>query len=372
MVTNKFYMELQQEISRWLNFGKKSGFTELEWEDVTFASALGKRSDNQDRVLFFRVRFEEPSKPAFAAIVLCDGMGGMASGGDCATLAISSFATYLARSHASLALVDKLKVAVKYANEAVYTAYKGKGGSTLSAVVCDEKNEWAAINVGDSRIYQVLNSGIVEQLTIDDTLENQLADLNLPSPPPEFRQLLQYVGMGEGIDPRAINLQIYSEVKQLVLTSDGAHSIPKDIFQGVIAHSETAKNLVERLIYISEWLGGKDNSTIAVLPIGKKLLHCDQDYSSGSFEIWGIPGKAEFLSIRQDETPEIKTLTTSDKETTKDEGVAKKERNSSPKKQVKQKKQKDVEETDLNKANGNKHNGEKIATQLNIELSQED
>jgi PPM family protein phosphatase len=372
MAASSLYMELQQGISRWLNLGKKSGFTELEWEEVALGSALGKRSENQDRVLFFRVRFEESRKPAFAGIVLCDGMGGMASGADCATLAISTFATYLARINASSALTDKLRAAVKYANEAVYAAYQGKGGATLSAIVCDQKDEWAAINVGDSRIYHVFNNGIVEQLTIDDTLENQLANLNLPSPAPEFRQLLQYVGMGEGVEPRVINLQPSSEIKSLIITSDGAHSIPKDIFQAVIVHAETAKNTVERLIAISEWLGGKDNSTVAVLPMGKKLLFRDLDTSSGSFEIWGIPGKAEFFSIRQDEIAAIKTLTTLDKETTKDEGVGKKEHNSSPKRQAKPKKQKDVEETDLYDANGNKPNREKIAPQVKIEFSQED
>ncbi|MBD1937375.1 protein phosphatase 2C domain-containing protein [Microcoleus sp. FACHB-68] len=372
MTTSRFYTQLQQQISRWLNYGKKSGFTELELEKIILGSSLGKRSENQDRVLFFRVRFEESRKPAFAGIVLCDGMGGMASGGDCATLAISTFATSLARSNASSALTDKLRVAVKYTNEVVYKAYQGKGGATLSAVVCDEKDKWAAINVGDSRIYQVFDTGIVEQLTIDDTLENQLVNLNLPSPPPEFRQLLQYIGMGEGVEPRVIDLQPSSEVNWIVITSDGAHSLPKEIFQAVIVHAETSKNAVDRLIAISEWLGGKDNSTVAVLPLGKKLLIREQDSSSGYFEIWGIPGKAEFLSIIQDETRGIRNLTTLDKETTKDEGVAKKERNLSPKRQAKQKKQKDFEETALNDANGNKGNGEKIAPQLNIEFSQED
>jgi PPM family protein phosphatase len=297
MVGSWFQEQLQEGIARWLSSGKKSGFSELESETVVLKSALGKRAENQDRTIFLRVKFDEPNKASIAALVLCDGMGGMVSGGDCADLAISTFVSILVRSN-EVSLSDKLETAVQFANRAVYQKFQGRGGATLSAVACSEDDEWAAVNVGDSRIYRVLFDGSVEQLTIDDTLEKQLADLHLPSPPPEFRQLLQYVGIGEGIEPRHIKLKNSSETKWLLITSDGAHSMPERVFQSLISYAKKPREVVSRLTDLSEWLGETDNSTVAVLTVEKSLFPNVKESPISSLEVLSIPGKAEFFSIK--------------------------------------------------------------------------
>ncbi|WP_408975754.1 hypothetical protein [Planktothrix sp.] len=66
MVDNKIYAPIQQIIYRWLHSSNKSQVIEVEQEKVVLGSALGRRSENQDRVLFCRVRFEESRKPTFA------------------------------------------------------------------------------------------------------------------------------------------------------------------------------------------------------------------------------------------------------------------------------------------------------------------
>ena len=371
MVDNKIYAPIQQIICRWLHSSNKSQVIEVEQEKVVLGSALGRRSENQDRVLFCRVRFEESRKPAFAVLVLCDGMGGMVSGGDCANLAISTFVASLVHSNTST-LTEKLGVAVRDANESVYAAYKGKGGSTLSAIICDQTDQWAAINVGDSRIYQVLNNGQMKQLSTDDTLENQLADLNLPSPPPEFRQLLQYIGMGKGIELREIELKPSSDVKWIVITSDGAHDIPKDIFQSIVAHAKTAQDTVTRLISLSEWLGGRDNSTVAVLPYDKNLLLHEEECSLGSLEIWGMPGKVELFSVKiLPEAFQHNTLTKFEPETIQRQDDIKNQESLSAKKQPKRKKQKNIETPELTDEVSGSSNVEKTVPQVNIEFSEE-
>ncbi|MFN5763692.1 MAG: hypothetical protein ACK470_04640, partial [Pseudanabaena sp.] len=78
-----FQIQLQERISRWLKSGKKSGTTqleELEVETVVLSSVLGKRSENQDRTIFLRAKFDEPNRASIATLILCDGMGGMSSG----------------------------------------------------------------------------------------------------------------------------------------------------------------------------------------------------------------------------------------------------------------------------------------------------
>ena len=377
MAESQFYKQLQEGISRWLKFGEKSGFTELESATVVLSSVLGKRSENQDRAIFLRVKFEKSRKPSIAALVLCDGMGGMVNGGECANLAISTFAASLVHSNAST-LIEKLEVGIHDANEAVYNAFQGKGGATLSAVICNETKDWAAVNVGDSRIYCVLNSGVVEQLTIDDTLEKQLAALNLPSPPPEFRQLLQYVGMGEGIEPRRVELKPSSDMKWLLITSDGAHGIPENIFHSLVSYAESPREVVSRLTALSEWLGGKDNSTVAALTIGKDLFSRNEESDLSSLEIWSIPGKVEFFSIKASPTDSLpdKSLNTPDANASGVEEPLKQEKIPLPKKQPKKKNQDNAQKIEFNGVNSNKTNGgkgevDKPVPQLNIEFSEE-
>lgn len=377
MEGSQFQEQLQEGIARWLKSGEKTGFTDSASETVVLSSVLGKRSENQDRTIFLRVKFDEPSKPSIAALVLCDGMGGMVSGGDCANLAISTFAASLVRSNATT-LTDKLKVAVNSANQAVYENFQGKGGATLSAIACNDVSDCAAVNVGDSRIYRVLNSGIVEQLTIDDTLEEQLADLNLPSPPPEFRQLLQYVGMGEGIEPRHIGLQISPDIKWLLITSDGAHGISKDVFQALVAHAENPKEVVHRLTEFSEWLGGKDNSTAAVLSVGADLFERSKESAFNSLEIWSIPGKAEFFSIQSFQTDASQNGTLSRTVANVSEAEKKSKQTTIPqtKKPPQKKDRNNTQKTDSKGVNGSKSNNgrepiDKPVPQLNIEFSEE-
>jgi PPM family protein phosphatase len=377
MEESQFQEQLQEGIARWLKSGEKTGFTGSASETVVLSSVLGKRSENQDRTIFLRVKFDEPSKPSIAALILCDGMGGMVSGGDCANLAISTFAASLVRSNAAT-LTEKLKVAVNSANQAVYENFQGKGGATLSAIACNEVSDWAAVNVGDSRIYRVLNSGIVEQLTIDDTLEEQLADLNLPSPPPEFRQLLQYVGMGEGIEPRHIGLQISPDIKWFLITSDGAHGISKDVFQALVVHAENPKEVVHRLTEFSEWLGGKDNSTVAVLSVGADLFERSKESAFSSLEIWSIPGKAEFFSIKSFRTDAShnRTLPLIAENVSEAEKISRQENAPQRKKPSKKKNQDNTQKADSKGVNGSKPNNgreyaDKPLPQLNIEFSEE-
>jgi PPM family protein phosphatase len=377
MEGSQFHEQLQEGIARWLKSGEKTGFTGSASKTVVLSSVLGKRSENQDRTIFLRVKFDEPSKPSIAALVLCDGMGGMVSGGDCANLAISTFAASLVTSNAAT-LAEKLKVAVNSANKTVYENFQGKGGATLSAIACNEVSDWAAVNVGDSRIYRVLNSGIVEQLTIDDTLEEQLADLNLPSPPPEFRQLLQYVGMGEGIEPRHIGLQISPDIKWFLITSDGAHGISKDVFQALVFHAENPKEVVHRLTELSEWLGGKDNSTVAVLSVGTNLFERSKESAFSSLEIWSIPGKVEFLttkSLRTD-VPQNRTLPPNQAKDSDSEKISKQDNSPQPKKPSNKKNKDNAQKANLHGVNGSKLNnarepGDKPVPQLNIEFSEE-
>ncbi|MDJ0507738.1 MAG: serine/threonine-protein phosphatase [Crocosphaera sp.] len=288
------YKYIKDRISNWLSNGEKNGSIILESGRIALSSSLGQRSENQDRTVFVKMQFSNQKQPSIIALVLCDGMGGMVAGGRCATLAVSAFISSLYHSEASK-LAEKLQQAAMYANQTVHTEFKSEGGSTLSAIAFRGTDEYAAINVGDSRIYAVLKSGEIKQISTDDTLEEQLAEHNIKSPPPEFRQLVQFIGMGEGIIINRVDLQSFDNIEWLLLTSDGSHGITNDVFRALISHAHNAKETVTRLTQFSEWIGGKDNATAAILRTDHIFPHGKETSEIDFIDVFSINGQATFF-----------------------------------------------------------------------------
>lgn len=289
MTAGGYQRLVQSTIGDWLRHGKKTGFVSADSGGVHIASSKGKRDENQDRAIFLRVQSTIRERPSIACIALCDGMGGMQSGSASADLAISAFASSLVTGRGGR-LTERLELATEAANQAVHQEYKGKGGATLAAVACSSLGEWSAINVGDSRIYTFFTSQGLRQISTDDTLENMLSDLRLPSPSPEFRKLVRFIGMGDGLDAQSIALGQAQEVGWFVLVSDGAYGITEPIFRGIISHSETALDAALKINDVSAWIGGSDNSTVAILDRRASLFTSWQPSEAGSLQVVGVPG----------------------------------------------------------------------------------
>ncbi|MCP9832152.1 hypothetical protein KBY80_12290 [Synechococcus sp. JJ3a-Johnson] len=225
----------------------------------------------------------------------------MVEGATAAELALSSFvAAFSTKKHGSLA--DHLCAAVEAANEDVYRRFGGRGGATLSSVAISSDGEMAGVNVGDSRIYGLLEDSQLIQFSKDDTLGNALSDIAVPSAVGKLGELLQFVGLGKGIVPHRINLNgLPSPFKCLFLTSDGAHGLHGPVFDELVRNSPGIVEMAKRLIAISEWTGGKDNATVAIWHAPHNSRELPRLEGRGSLEIWGIQGKYE-LTTRQ-ETP---------------------------------------------------------------------
>ena len=202
-------------------------------------------------------------------------MGGMLEGDMAASLAISSFLLYLAAGVSDSGLKQLTINAARYADKEVFNYFRGKGGSTFSAIIYGRRG-CVAINVGDSRIYYYDKIKGVKLLTTDDTISGQLHKDNLESGHLidfDFgdNRLIQYIGMGEGLAPHCLDLSEYSHtnnsVNAYLITSDGAHFLGKDILQRIINLSPEDDNIPYKIVTTSEWLGGFDNSSVIYLPI---------------------------------------------------------------------------------------------------------
>lgn len=221
------------------------------------------REENQDRVAVLKLQIGPNHSCIIAA--LCDGMGGMEEGSICAAQTIASFFAACC-AFSDVAPTERMVRAAHDANRMVHSLYHGEGGATLSAVMLDTKRGMAGINIGDSRIYTYQKS-VLEQVTTDDTLAGLLPKVEEDSHP--RNELLQFIGIGEGLEPHPIILSESSEL--IVLTSDGVHFLAQDTMQRIIRHATDPAIAAKRLIELTQWCGGRDNASIAIVaPVGSQ------------------------------------------------------------------------------------------------------
>lgn len=291
---------IKAQLSSWLNrTAPKTATRELPDRLIAIGSDVGsKRTENQDRAVVLRAQVSK--NRYFYVGVLCDGMGGMSSGADCATLAVSSFlASCLLNRTLYPAL--RLEQAVSDANADVFEKYNGNGGATLSAFIVDSEGNFEAVNVGDSRVY--LSDGYeMRQMSVDDTLAGQL---NRAEKGYADNKLLQYIGIGPEIQPHILDLPDPLPMKRMMLTSDGIHYLPKEVLSGILSQPVSANELAKRYIQAARWCSGHDNASIIIInDLADIISPCDSgdehqaDMPSGTVQFWDCNGDVQFIGVK--------------------------------------------------------------------------
>jgi len=239
---------------------------------VAIGSTIGRvRKENQDRAIV--AEFLVAGKPEMdrTLLVLCDGIGGMANGSVAAEISVASMVSSVFNAVFAQGDVD-LAVAAERANRDVFTQLKGKGGSTLVAVLLNPCQVPRGVSVGDSRVYATDKLRELLQLTKDDNL-GALADVpnGMQVDPSQASHLTQFVGMGDGIAPNTFSLSEDSD--RVLLMSDGVHGCGA-VLNEYVFRIEDDLSLVQSLLVAANHLGGKDNGTMLVsrLPIMRPLL----------------------------------------------------------------------------------------------------
>lgn len=259
------------------------------WEiPFVLSSDIGLvRKENQDRVAALHTG-KKSVNPLFA-IAVVDGMGGMRDGGVCASLALSSF-FYALIQYRNLEIKDRANAAIKLANKQVYEIYQGSGGATLTAILIDSDGNRLFVHLGDTRIYTFGFNAKVQRHTIDDSLAEAVGGSG--------RELLQFVGMGESMQPKISELTDTGEF--CAITTDGVHSIEEKTLNKIFINSSDIKQISERLCDVSKWCGGHDNSTSAILSL-KEISEALSRYEVNGIRIWDAQGDLTALWLREEE-----------------------------------------------------------------------
>jgi serine/threonine protein phosphatase PrpC len=272
--------------------------------DCAVATAVGLvREENQDRGVVARGQFLNRKSTSFLLLAIADGLGGMKAGAECATQAISHLLEALISSREP-DLISCLKTAIYIANESIYGRFRGEGGSTLSALLLEQATGQMVIaNVGDSRIYRFnpTKASSVEQLTVDDTLAARLPQFD-GAPKggydPDRNRLIQFIGIGRDLQPSLSRVDVSRQRSGYLLTTDGVHSLGSELLSDIVAHASSAAETTERLITLSNWAGGQDNSTvICAFPRTLERFFAVKSQRASMLALWTPSTQCEFVSV---------------------------------------------------------------------------
>jgi serine/threonine protein phosphatase PrpC len=259
---------------------------------AVLATDIGlQRNENQDRVAALRINTKSAGGRPLIAVAVVDGMGGMRDGAKCATLALSSFfyALTLYRSHE---IERRAHSAIAHANDAVFRFAGGKGGATLAAVLLDHELRPFVVHLGDSRIYSFGPGAKLERLTTDDSLAEAVGG--------HGRDLLQFVGMGEGMQPHVKPVPVSGQ--QLAITTDGIHFIESATLESVLFHAAGLKPASERLAALARWCGGPDNASSALVDL-QSLMQEIRNGADNGIQLWDPFGSLTAMWIRAEAQP---------------------------------------------------------------------
>lgn len=248
------------------------------------------REENQDRVAI--VRGCDGAGSTFIVAALADGIGGMKSGAECASLTMGTFLdAVVSEAQHLIEPREWLWQASMRANKAVHDKYRGDGGSTLVALLLSKGHSPLWLSIGDSRVY-FAGASKIRQLSRDDTLEGQFGR----GPGARRSDLLQFVGIGDSIEPHIEPLP-WDETGTMMLTSDGVHFIEEDYLAKVIHFAPDVGMCAKRLTELAKMLGGPDNASVAAVSMEALSGESDPPLES-SFEVWDPFGELQVIFDR--------------------------------------------------------------------------
>lgn len=289
--------------------GSQGSQVTIEELGLSIATHVGfKRSRNEDRIAVARI--PAPNRETYTVALVCDGVGGSEAGDEAAAITAASIIADLAQQQECLPLQELAVGLVKRADDIVRKELQGRGATTLVMLIATADGHLLCANVGDSRAYSWdPNSKKFDQVTIDDTIENELKNL-----PGNGAALIKARGLqgrlsqaiGEsGRSADELRIQTYTKEHfpiGAVLGSDGLWRAARD-FEALVANTTTPTEAVRRAITHANLVGGVDNSSMIAISDIESLCRDPLRQISDSkgqieIELWLSSTKVKILTSK--------------------------------------------------------------------------
>ncbi len=250
----------------------------LTWAGLTDVGK--KRTENEDAFVV---------DPDLGVYVVCDGMGGHASGEVASAMTTEEIhAFFQAREDGDRSLPYQgepgatagelvISNAIQHANDKVYIAgmrdSKLEGMGTTVVAVTEWEDKLIVAHVGDSRIYR-FRDGRLEQVTRDHSLLNHKIDLGELESQDEIDNfkhgnvIVRAIGLKDYVRPEtALHERIPGDV--YVLCSDGLSDMVDDwsIENVLDANADDLDEAAQILVRMANDRGGKDNITAVLVRV---------------------------------------------------------------------------------------------------------
>ncbi len=224
-----------------------------------------QRNHNEDSILL---------EPDFAAFVICDGMGGHASGAVASSVSVQTISESLRNGTAKAAAAngqEPLVAAILAANARVFqqsrTDPKCHGMGTTVVGIRLEGPSMHVCHIGDSRIY-LLRRGDLTQMTRDHSLVNLYADhpeLVGKLGPAHDNIIVRAVGLHENVEVEH-NVMAIESGDIYMLCSDGLIDMVDDwMIREMMTTDEDLDTMTKTLIRAANNHGGSDNVSVILV-----------------------------------------------------------------------------------------------------------
>jgi len=232
---------------------------------VGAATDVGReRSVNEDSHGFVRASIGD-------VLIVCDGMGGHAAGDIASKVARDALIRSVMETqedNAQAVLYDAIQAAQTAVRASAAESLERSGmGTTCVVAIVQDRNVWVG-NVGDSRGYILRQSGVLEQVSKDQTKGQELVDADLITEEalqthPLQSVLSQALGQEKEIQPFIVNTTI-AEGETILLCSDGVYDEPSDTqIAELIAIKDPGYASANLVAYATD-VDGKDNATAVI------------------------------------------------------------------------------------------------------------
>ncbi|MER3433659.1 MAG: serine/threonine protein phosphatase [Leptolyngbya sp. ERB_1_1] len=254
---------------------------------------IGRQRDHNEDCFGMDTQIDKVQSPTSRLVqarglyILCDGMGGHASGEVASQMALDTLRTYFrqywrdmdqGKYSAKLPSADVIRSAIQQANKAIYNVNQdglrsgsGRMGTTLVMVLIHD-TEAAIAHVGDSRLYRYTRKRGLEQMTLDHEV-GQREILRGVEPEiaygrPDAYQLTQALGPRDEyfVNPDVQFFEINEDVV-LLLASDGLtdNNLLETYWQShvdpLLSSQTNLDQSVGNLIDLANQYNGHDNIT---------------------------------------------------------------------------------------------------------------